>query len=65
MENKDTKDGLFSQLPKHERKAAQQNFQRYVDLVMKIYKRMSEEERQKLLLRLQWEKRNKNASQNK
>lgn len=66
MENKDkdTKGDLFSQLPKQERKQAEANFQRYADLVMKIYKRMSEEDRKKLLFRLQWEKRNKGVSQN-
>ncbi len=48
MENKDkdTNGDFFSELPKQERKAAEENFQRYVDLVMNIYKRMSEEDRQ-------------------
>ncbi len=61
---KDTK-GLFSQLKGSERNEAEANFKRYMDLVLKIYKRMSKEDKQKLLLRLQWEKRNKGVSQNK
>ena len=62
--NKDTHRDLYSYLPKKERKEAQENLSRYAELVWKIYSRLSEKEKQKLLLRIEWEKRNKGVSQN-
>ena len=59
---KNTKSDLFSKLPKPEREAAEANFERYVNLVIKIYNRMSDEEKKVMMLRLEWEKRNKGSN---
>ncbi len=56
-EEKTIKD-LFPDLSPKERKEAKQNLQNYLKLVGRIYDSLDEKEKQKLLLKLEWEKRN-------
>ena len=58
---------ILSERPPDIRKEAEQNLMRYLNLVKGIYDRLDEKEKQKLLLKHEWEKRNRNkrsASQN-
>jgi hypothetical protein len=58
---------LFSDLSPKERKEAKQNLQNYLKIVGRIYDNLDEKEKQKLLLKLEWEKRNlgKNSASQK
>ena len=48
---------LFPDLSPKERKEAKQNLQNYLKVVGRIYDNLDEKEKQKLLLKLEWEKR--------
>lgn len=59
-EDKITISDLYPELSPEERQEVEQNVKAYLEVVKRIYDSLSEDERKKLLLRVQWEKRNKN-----
>lgn len=57
---------LYPELSKEELKEAKANLKEYLDVVKRIHDKLPEEEKLKLAIRLQWEKRflgRKNVSQ--
>ena len=59
-EDKITISDLYPELSPEEQQEAEANFKHYLEVVKRIYDSLSEDERKKLLLRVQWEKRNNN-----
>jgi hypothetical protein len=51
---------LYPELSPEEQEKAAENLKAYLEVVKRIYVSLSEDERKKLLLRVQWEKRTKN-----
>ncbi len=48
---------LYPELSDDELKRAEENLKKYLKIVMRIHDRLTEEERLKIVIRLEWEKR--------